>query len=111
MKKQAKALAVSVLTAALGLHQASAATINIPAGRIVNLNWTTGNEYNLQGFCYVLPPDVLTIQPGVVVKGVPGSGTIGALDYGNLTICRGAQINAAGTIGQPIIFTTSLDDV
>ncbi len=97
----------------LGAYQASAATINVPAGRIIapNLTMTTGNEYILQGFCYVLSPDVLTIQPGVVVKGVPGSGVVGALDYGCLFICRGAQISAIGTRNQPIIFTSSLDNV
>jgi len=107
---------VEVLSLAAGLFgviQASAATINVPAGRIIapNLTMTTGNEYILQGFCYVLPPDVLTIQPGAVVKGIPGSTTVGALDYGCLFICRGAQINANGTRNQPIIFTSSLDNV
>ncbi len=112
--KQSKigvALALALAGGLLAPETASAATVNIPAGRVVNLNWTTGNEYVLAGFCYVLAPDVLTIQPGVVVKGVAGSGTVGVLDYGNLIICSGAQISAIGTIGQPIIFTSIFDDV
>jgi hypothetical protein len=112
MKRTNQAVvALALASGFLGASALSAATINIPAGRVLNLNWTTGNEYILQGFCYVLPPDVLNIQAGVVVKGVPGSGTVGALDYGNLVICKGAQINANGTKAQPIIFTSSLDDV
>lgn len=109
MKKLQIVLAASACAVGLlGASQAMGATINIPAGQVVNLNWTTGNEYILQGFCYVLPPDVLNIQPGVVVKGVPGASTN---DFGVLFICNGAQINAVGTAAQPIIFTAQADNV
>ena len=56
---------------------------------------------------------VLNIEPGTVIKGVSGTGSssTAANDFGCLFVCRGGKINAAGTAGNPIIFTAEADDV
>lgn len=62
--------------------------------------WSTGTTVLIQGPVYVTNNAVLTIQPGVVVRGskaVAGSALI---------ISKGAQINAAGTSTAPIVFTS-----
>ena len=63
--------------------------------------------YNLQGFVYVENGEVLTIEPGTVIKGNHGSGANATA----LIVARGGQIIANGTANQPIIFTHIDDDV
>jgi hypothetical protein len=69
--------------------------------------WTTGNTYLLKEKVFVESGAVLTIQPGVVVKGESMTGAQAAA----LIICRGAKIIANGTREQPIIFTAKADDL
>jgi hypothetical protein len=57
---------------------------------------------------YVLDGAELRIEPGTVVKGVPGT-TSG--NFGNLFICQGGKLIAEGTPQNPIIFTAEEDDV
>src|SRR5687768_16150660 len=55
--------------------------------------------YTLSSFVHVTGNGtVLTIEPGTVIEGTPGSA---------LFILQGAQINANGTATDPIIFTSS----
>ena len=55
--------------------------------------------YTLSSFVHVTGNGtVLTIQPGTVIRGTPGSA---------LFILQGAQINANGTAAAPIVFTSS----
>ena len=55
--------------------------------------------YTLSAFVHVTGAGtVLTIEPGTVIRGVPGSA---------LFILQGAQINASGTATEPIVFTSS----
>jgi hypothetical protein len=55
--------------------------------------------YTLDEFVHVTGAGtVLTIEPGTVIQGTPGSA---------LFILQGAQINANGTAAQPIVFTSS----
>lgn len=61
--------------------------------------WTNDNIYILNGFVYVQPPAVLTIQPGTIIKGDFAS-------KGTLIIERGAKIIAQGTPEMPIVFTS-----
>lgn len=48
--------------------------------------------------------NTLTVQPGTIVKGEPGSGPA---NTGVLIITRGSKINAEGTAAEPITFTSS----
>jgi hypothetical protein len=61
--------------------------------------WYANARYFLSGFVYVKNNATLTIEPGIIIKGVSGS-------KGSLIIERGAKIMAAGTSAQPIVFTS-----
>jgi len=67
--------------------------------------WTRNNTYVLDGFVFVNSGQTLTIEPGTVVKGRPGTGTSASA----LIVARGATINACGTVAEPIIFTFEAD--
>jgi hypothetical protein len=67
--------------------------------------WEKENTYLLDGFVFVNSGDVLTIEPGTVVKGKPGTGASASA----LIVAKGAQINACGTASNPIIFTFEND--
>jgi hypothetical protein len=69
---------------------------------------TTASEWVMQGTCYVRPGNTLTIDSGVVIRGIPG---FGGTNPSTLIICRGAQIFANGTVNKPIIMTTTADDL
>ena len=49
----------------------------------------------------------LTIEPGTIIKGDEGDGSLASA----LIIARGAKIMAEGTADKPIIFTSILDDI
>lgn len=73
------------------------------AGTITE-NTTLSNRYTylLHGVVYVTNNAVLTIEPGTVIRG----------DYetcGTLVITKGAKIEANGSPGFPIVFTTNKD--
>jgi hypothetical protein len=65
-------------------------------------------EYVVQGTCYVRPGTTLTIDPGVVIRGIPG---FGGMNPPTLIVCRDAKIFANGTAAKPIIMTTTTDDI
>jgi len=65
-----------------------------------NTTWTTGQVILLQGPIYVKNNAVLTIQPGVIIRG--SKATAGSA----LIVTRGSQINAVGTVTNPIVFTS-----
>lgn len=70
------------------------------------VTWTADKIYVLRGFIFVNEGQVLTIDPGTVIKGQPGDGAGASA----LIVARGGQINAAGTAENPIIFTALADD-
>ena len=72
-----------------------------------NKTLTADRTYLLQGKTYVVPGVTLTIEPGVIVKGAEGTGSLASA----LVITRGATIEACGTAEKPIIFTTELDNI
>src|SRR5690606_30719256 len=72
-----------------------------------NTTWETGKVYVLAGRIAVTSGVTLTIQPGVIVKGEVGSGANATA----LLIARGAKIMAEGTAAQPIIFTSTADEI
>ena len=77
-----------------------AATTTITANITTNTTWTSGNTYLLVGNIAVTNNAVLTIQPGTVIRGDKNSKAC-------LIITKGAQINAVGTVTNPIIFTSN----
>lgn len=68
--------------------------------------WTSDKIYVLEGFVYVNDGQVLTIEPGTVIKGAPGQ----AENASALIVAMGGQLIAEGTATQPIIFTAEADD-
>lgn len=75
-----------------------------------NTTWTTGNIYVVENCNLVVPADVtLTLQPGVIVKfwgTAPGYGST----LGSAALIVDGALNANGTAGQPVIFTSLKDD-
>lgn len=63
--------------------------------------------YVIDRFAYVDSGDVLTIQPGTIIKANTGNGA----NASALIIARGGKINAVGTASKPIIFTSIEDDI
>jgi len=72
-------------------------------------NWTNDTEYLLDGYVYLEEGGVLNIEPGTVIRGM-SSGSNGDATSA-LIITRGAQINAVGTVDEPIIFTGEFDNL
>jgi len=78
-----------------------ATVVNVTANITANTTWTTGKTYYISGLIYVKNNATLTIQPGVVVKGIKTStGTA-------LVVTKGAKLNAIGTATAPIVFTSA----
>jgi hypothetical protein len=79
----------------------AATVVNVTTNITANTTWTTGKTYKLTGLIYVTNNATLTIQAGVVVKGVyTSTGTA-------LVITKGAKLNAIGTATSPIVFTSA----
>ena len=78
------------------------------AGAITsNETWTSDKMYKLVGKVVVDAGVTLTIQPGTIIKGEQGTGTLASA----LVVAQGGKINAVGTASQPIIFTSILDNI
>lgn len=60
----------------------------------------------LQGFVFVNEGQTLTIEPGTLIKGKPGTGE----NASALIVARGGKINAVGTKDKPIVFTAEADN-
>lgn len=69
--------------------------------------WTANNLYLLAGKVVVGAGKTLTIEPGTIIKGMPGSGSLASA----LIVQRGATILAKGTADDPIIFTAEADNI
>ena len=67
--------------------------------------WNSNNVYILAGKVVVEDGITLTIEPGTIVKGQKGTGSLASA----LIVARGGKIMAEGTSESPIIFT-SIDD-
>ena len=72
-----------------------------------DVTWTSNIVYTLGTRVSVENGATLTIEPGTIIKGATGAGTLASA----LVIARGAKIIAEGTAEQPIIFTSLLDDI
>jgi hypothetical protein len=82
-------------------------TINKSGNIVSNETWTSDKIYILSGKVIVNSGVTLTIEPGTIIKGAEGTGTLASA----LVIAQGAKINAVGTASQPIIFTSVLDNI
>ncbi len=71
------------------------------------VTWTKTNEYILEGFVFVNDGQVLTIEPGTVIRFRSGQ----AENASALIVARGGKIIAEGTKEEPIIFTSEQDDL
>ncbi|WP_407556321.1 hypothetical protein [Winogradskyella sp. 4-2091] len=69
--------------------------------------WTADNIYQLNQKVVVSEGVNLTINPGTIIKGSAGTGSLASA----LIVARGATLNAQGTADQPIIFTSTSDDI
>lgn len=69
--------------------------------------WTSDKIYELRGKVVVPNGITLTIEPGTIIKGGQGTGTLSSA----LVVARGGKIYADGTPTQPIIFTSVLDNI
>lgn len=94
-------------TTTLGEAEHKTITIKDNGNGIGTQTWTANNTYLLDGFCFVDAGQVLTIEPGTVIKGKPGQG----VNASALIIARGGKIMAEGTKEKPIIFTAEADDL
>ena len=79
-----------------------------PGGEISeSVTWTKDNTYTLTGRVVVPNGVTLTIEPGTVVKAYPGQEANACA----LIVARGGMIMAEGTSSEPIIFTTTADQI
>ena len=69
--------------------------------------WTADNIYEISQKVYVDAGVTLTIEPGTIIKGRAGQGSLASA----LVITRGGKINAVGTATNPIIFTSASDNI
>jgi len=99
-----------LLTVLTGIATSASAEVIVSSNITSSTTWTAVNSpYILEGPVYVTNDSVLTIEPGVIIRGQPDS-DFGQGDAGTLVITRGSQIDAQGTPTEPIIFTTAAVD-
>ena len=72
-----------------------------------DVTWTKDNVYTLAGRVVVPSGVTLTIEAGTVIKANPGEEANACA----LIIARGGKIMANGTATEPIIFTTTADQI
>ncbi len=72
-----------------------------------NEKWTSNNIYQLAGKVVVDEGVTLEIEPGTIIKGEKGIGSLASA----LIVARGGKIMAMGTAENPIVFTSSEDNI
>ena len=72
-----------------------------------NTTWTNDKIYQLNQKVVVEAGVTLTINPGTIIKGSAGTGSLASA----LIVARDAKINAVGTAESPIIFTSTSDNI
>lgn len=82
-------------------------SINVSGMITVSTTWTSNNIYHLAGKVVVDDGIILIIEPGTIIKGNEGAGSLASA----LVIARGGKLMAEGTADQPIIFTTVKDNI
>ncbi len=87
---------------------ATAPEVDVTANIEANTTWTKDNVYVLRTRVSVVSGVTLTIEPGTIIK---GDASVTAPESATLMIARGATLIANGTAAEPIIFTSSEDDI
>jgi hypothetical protein len=116
MKKQLKKLitiALLMLLVVAGCRKSE--YIIEERDRVINDNgmgtgtvtWTSDKEYLIEGKVFVNDGQVLTIEPGTVIRARRGTGSAASA----LIVARGGKIIAEGSAVDPIIFTCEGDDL
>jgi len=82
-----------------------AQTVTVSSNITTDTEWTSNNEYILDGMIFVTDGADLFIEPGTIIRGAAGQD----LDASGLVITRGSKIFAEGTADNPIIFTAEND--
>lgn len=72
-----------------------------------NEKWTANNIYQLAGKVVVDAGVTLEIEPGTIIKGQQGIGSLASA----LIVARGGKIMAMGTAENPIVFTSVQDNI
>ena len=81
--------------------------VNVTGAITSNETWTPDNIYVLNQKVVVQDGVTLTIDPGTIIKGSSGSGSLASA----LIVARGGKIDAVGTPSEPIIFTSEQDNI
>ncbi|NPA67141.1 MAG: hypothetical protein GXO50_00880 [Chlorobi bacterium] len=81
-------------------------TVTDRGNGVGDITFTSDKIWLLNGFVFVNEGQVLTIEPGTLIKGKPGTGE----NAGALIVARGGKIIAEGTSEKPIIFTAEADN-
>jgi len=102
MKKATLLIAVLMSLPFLGMAQT---TVTVSENITADTEWTSDNEYILDGMIFVTSGADLYIEAGTTVRGGEGQD----LDASGLVITRGSKIFAEGTAENPIIFTAEND--
>jgi hypothetical protein len=76
-----------------------------------NTMWSSDKTYILDGLVFVNPDVTLTIEPGTVVKARPQSEISNEDGASALIVRRDGTINADGAADNPIVFTSTQDDL
>ncbi|WP_343488068.1 thrombospondin type 3 repeat-containing protein [Allomuricauda sp. d1] len=82
-------------------------TIEVDNNITSDTTWDSDFIYQLNGRIAVESGATLTIEAGTLIKGSAGQGT----NASALIVARGATLNANGTADDPIIFTSTADNI
>lgn len=82
-------------------------TVVVAGGIAINTTWTKDKIYELDRKVVVQDGVTLTIEPGTIIKGRAGTGSLSTA----LIVARGGKIMAEGTAAEPIIFTSTSDNI
>lgn len=87
---------------------AAAPVVNVAANIDEDTEWTKDNVYQLDTRVTVLAGVTLTIEAGTIIK---GNAALTGANAAVLMIARGGTIIAEGTADEPIIMTSTDDDI
>ncbi len=90
-----------------GTNPTEPTVVSVTGAITSNTTWTSDNIYQLNQKVVIQDGATLTIQPGTIIKGSSGSGSLASA----LVVARGGKIMAEGTASQPIIMTSASDNI
>ncbi|MDX1908846.1 MAG: T9SS type A sorting domain-containing protein [Bacteroidia bacterium] len=99
-------LTLCLVASVLSMFAQPEKLITSSAAGVGTTTWSKDTVYKIKGFVFVNPGQVLTIQPGTVIKADTGSSTNATA----FIVARGGKLIANGTAQEPIIFTSVLED-